>query len=61
MLAKQEGNPVAHVAQSEENAKEIWRNSLDYATFKMLQKGCTVFDVFGVDVGKDNLRTAVVT
>lgn len=61
MLAKQEGNTVAHVTQSEENAKEIWRNSLNYVTFKMLQKGCTVSDTFGIDVGKDNLRTAVVT
>lgn len=52
---------MAHVAQSEENGKEIWRNSLNYVTFKVLQKGCTFSDIFGADVGKDNLRTAVVT
>lgn len=52
---------MARVAQSEENAKEIWGNSLNYVTFKMLQKGGTVSDIFGIDVGKDNLTTAVVT
>lgn len=32
---------MVHVMQSEENAKEIWRNSLNYVTFKMLQESCT--------------------
>lgn len=51
---------MTHVTQIEENAKEIGRNSLNYVTFKMLQKGYTVSDMFGVYLGKDNLTTAVV-
>lgn len=52
---------MAHVTQSEEFAKEIWRNSLNYVIFNMLQKGYTVSDIFGIFVGKDNLTTVVVT
>lgn len=52
---------MAYVTQSEENAREIGKNSLSYMTFKMVQRGYTVSDIFGMYVGKDNLTTAVVT
>lgn len=51
---------MAHVTQIEENAKETGRNSLNCVRLKMLQKGYTVSDMFGVYLGKDNLTTALV-
>lgn len=51
---------MVRVTQNEENAKEIWQNSLNCVTFKMLQKSCVTPPTFGIDGGKDNLTTAVV-